>query len=232
MLGREQSSRSAGATPTLGIAIVDLQFDQHVSLHGSAPFPPEDIANLAIAFVAYRFADQNRLRLDDRTLVTNADVRAAGAPSPRFIPGVGYPYWQLLRALIVDDDRTARAAVLRRTGGIGSVQAVLDRLGLKTLRVENRATPKRSTPPNAGATADAVAALLAGIAENRLLLLDATSEYLDALNRRTGMQPATIVSLPDGRRIVCVTLFVPSVDVATRTTVRSAVARAIDAAFE
>jgi len=208
---------------SFGIAIVDLQYERHVALHGAALFPLGNVATLAIALVAYRLADQNRLRLDDRVLVTHASLRAAG-PIAHFHPhgGSSYPYWELLRLMLVDDDQTARAVVLQRVGGIAAVQGVLDRLGLRSLHV---ATPHRSGSP------DGVAALLTGIAENRFLLLDTATEYLGALALRGDSRQARIVTFSDGRRVIAVTLFAAAAGAATRETALAGVAHDVDDAF-
>ncbi len=213
----------AGARNSVGIAIVDLQYERHVALHGAALFPLGNVATLAIALVAYRLADQNRFRLDDRVLVSRGSLRTGG-PIAQLHPrgGSSYPYWELLRLMLTNDDQTARALVLQRVGGAGAVQGVLNRLGLRSLHVAKR---------RRFGSLDGVAALLTGIAENRFLLLDTATEYLDALARRSGSRQARIVTFSDGRRVVAVTLFAAAIDGATRETALAGVARDVDDAF-
>ncbi len=210
----------------LGVAIIDLQYDTHVSVHGAELLPLGDVANLVIAFTAYRLADQARLDLDERVMVRRADVRAGSTLAlqhPR--GGVTYAYWELLRLMLVSDDATARGIVLRRIGGPLAVGGMLHRLGVRGFRIAATATATVGSP-------DAVAALLAGIADGRFLLLNASSEYLDALAHRAETSDARIVTFPDGRRVVTVALFDAS-DSATvpRATVLADVAQSVDDAF-
>jgi len=212
----------ASVGKSLGIAIVDLQYQRHVALHGAALFPLGNAATLAIAFVAYRLADQNRFGLDDRVLVRRTPLRMTG-PIAQLHPsgGITYPYWELLRLMLARDDATASALVLQRIGGRAAVQGVLNRLGLRSLHLD---------APHPSGTADAVAALLKGIAENRFLLLDTTTEYLGALARRSDRE-VKIVTFPDGRRVVAVTLFGSTTSPASREAALTDVVRDVDEAF-
>jgi len=249
-----------GAPGRLGIAIVDLFGDTHVSLRGTESVPLAGIEKLAIAFAAYRLVDQKRLQLEDRVIVTAADLRRAPSEIAALHPDgdVSYTYWQLLRAMLVTDDNTASAVVLRRIGGPATVQGILDRLGLRGIRL--------SRDPDARATSgtpDTIAALLTGIIEHRLLFVDTTSELFEALSHaenepgrlRAGLEDTVklasisgttatagattaatndtgIVTFPYGRRVVVTVFLAASTgDAATRGAVIADVARAVDAAF-
>lgn len=226
-----------GATSTtgsnaVGIAIVDLQYDEHVSLHGDARFPLGNVSKLAIAFAAYRLADQNRFPLDARIAVSPRDVRANGLIAERYPHGgVAYPYWELLQLMLDDDDETATALVLRRIGGPAAVQGLLDRLGLRSIHTGAARTGTRLPTNDASGTPDVIAALLTGIAENRFLLLDASDQYLAVLSHRTAAGQATIVTFPDGRRVVAVALFAPNTNEVTRRTTLAGMSRAVADAF-
>ncbi len=229
-LGRDATS-TAGSN-AVGIAIVDLQYDEHVSLHGDARFPLGNVSKLAIAFAAYRLADQNHFPLDARVAVTQRDVRSNGPIAQRYPHGgVAYPYWELVALMLVDDDETATAIVLRRIGGPAAVQGLLNRLGLRSLHIDGARAGSRLRVNDAGGTPDVVAALLAGIAENHFLLLDTSDEYVAALAHRTTIPQATIVTFPDGRRVVTVALFAPNTNEATRRTTLAGLSRAVADAF-
>ena len=244
----------------LGIAIVDLFGDTHVSLRGADPVALGGIEKLAIGFAAYRLVDQQRLRLEDRVTVTATDLRGAPSPIAALHPhgDVSYTYWELIRAMLVTGDNTASSVVLRRIGGPAAVQGILDRLGLRGIRMSSDADGR-----NGSATPDTVAALLAGIVEHRLLFLDTASEFYDALSHaeteparlRSGLGAAVtlasmsgtaagsgsttaatndagIVTFPYGRRvIVAVFLAGSDADAATRDAAIADVARAVDEAF-
>ena len=245
----------------LGVAIVDLFDDTHVSLRGAESVPLAGIGNVVIAFAAYRLVDQQRLRLEDRVTVNAGDLRGAPSAIAALHPrgDASYTYWELLRAMLVTGDTTATELVLRRIGGPAVVQGILDRLGLRGIRMSSDAGARASS-----ATPDTVAALLAGIVEHHLLFVDTASEFYDALSHaeteparlRAGFAPAVrlasasgttassgtttaatndagIATFRYGRRvIVTVFLAASNADLATREASIASVARAVDDTFE
>ncbi len=182
---------SAAPTGTIGFATIELAHEQRVSAHGDDPFPLGGIADVATAMAAYRLADQRRYSLDERVLVRAADLRA-GSPIARAHPngGVNYAYWELVRAMLVDGDATARGLVLAKIGGARTAQAIFERLGIRGLALD--AASPTGTP-------NAVATLVDGLAEGRYLFYTSTTEVLEMLGRvRRG---ATLIDagIPYGR---------------------------------
>ena len=190
---RERVAEIAHAAPgRLGVAIVDETFGAHVSVRGDEAFPLADVTELAIALTAFRRADQHRLALDDRLIVTGADLRGGTSPIAAVHPrgNASLAYWELVRAMLVANDTTATDVLLRTVGGTNAVQGVLDRLGLRGFRIHTseaeRASDERvgrsfARGGDNGGTPDAVAALLEGVASQRFLLEDATYEMMGML---------------------------------------------------
>ena len=251
----------AHATPgRLGLAIVDLFDETHVSVRGAENVPLANVGKLAIAFAAYRQVDQKRLQLEERVVVRRSDLRGAPSAIAALHPrgDASYTYWELVRAMLVSGDNTATALVLQRVGGPAAVQGVLDRLGLRGITLSNDPEARGST-----GTPDTVAALLAGIVEHRLLFLDSASEFFDALSHaetepqrlRAGLSPsiklasisgssaaagssmaatndAGIATFAYGRRVVVVVFLTASNATADeRDAAIANVGRAVDAAF-
>jgi beta-lactamase class A len=238
----------------LGVAIVDTSHGARVSLRGNEPFPLASTYKLAIGLAAFRRADQRRLDLDERVIITAADLRADSAIAASHPHGgVSLTYWELLRAMLVDSDNTASDVVLRALGGPRAVQSVLDRLGIAGFRIRKSegqiaAGARRGRTFVDGAdnegTPESVAAVLEGIAAHRLLLEDSTAEMLAMLAaHKTGTShvfagiadatnDAVVVTFPDGRRLVVVALLAASkADSATRDAVLARVASAAYDAF-
>ncbi|MBD5653788.1 MAG: serine hydrolase [Candidatus Eremiobacteraeota bacterium] len=154
---------SRAAPGRLGVTIVDTSLGTHVAVRGSEAFPLATTYRIAVALTAFRRVDQHRFELSDRTLVTSS--------------GFSITYWELVRAMLVGSDRTASDAVLRAVGGPSAVQGVLDRLGFRGFSMGK----SQGGNLDRTATPDAVAALLQGIAEQRLLHEDSTYELLTML---------------------------------------------------
>lgn len=182
---------SAAPTGAVGFAAIELAHEQRVSARGDEAFPLGGIADVATAIAAYRLADQRRFSLDERVVVRAGDLRA-GSPIALAHPtgGVNYAYWELVRAMLVDADATARGIVLAKIGGPRTSQAILERLGVRGLALD-AATPT--------GTPNAVATLMDGLAEGRYLFYTSTTELLDMLGRVTRGATLIDAGLPYGR---------------------------------
>jgi beta-lactamase class A len=180
----------------LGVTIVDTSLGTHVAIHGDDAFPLASTGKLAIALTAFRRADQHRFNLDDRVSITST-------------------YWRLIRAMLVENDNTASDFVLRTVGGPSAVQGVLDRLGFRGFSIrkteaelasDTRAGRTFARGGDNAATPDAVAALLQGITEQRMLHEDSTYEMMTMLeaartspNRlRAGLPSGTVLAHASG----------------------------------
>jgi beta-lactamase class A len=189
---------AADAPGKLGIAIVDPFRDTRFSVNGGRMYPLASVFKLAVAVAAFRLADERKLDLDDRVLVTAADLRRGYSPIADAHPrgNVTYTYWQLVRAMLVDSDNTACDYLLHVVGDPPAVQRLLDSLKLhdfairKTeadMQADVRAHRTFARGGDNGGTPEAVAALLAAIAAQRVALLDSTNElFVDLAAARTG----------------------------------------------
>jgi len=197
---REELAEIARTAPgRLGVAVYDLATDERISVRGDEAFPLASVYKLAIAVTAYRLADQKRLALDERVVVTRGDLRHGASDIARDHPrgGVTLTYWQLVRAMLVTSDNTASDVVLRAVGGPRAVQGVLRRLHVRGLAIRKseaelaadaRLHRNFADGGDNGGTPNAVAELLVGLARQRFTLLDSTYELINALGDvQTGM---------------------------------------------
>lgn len=176
----------------LGVAVVDLATDDRFAIRGDEAFGLASVAKLPIAIAAYRLADQKKLALDDRVVVTRGDLRRGASEIAREHPagGASLPYWQLIRGMLVTSDNTASDVVLRAIGGPSVVQRTLERLHVRGLTIR-KSEAELAADARAGLTAarggdnlgtpNAIADLLVGLATQRYTLLDSTYELLSAL---------------------------------------------------
>jgi len=197
---RAKLGEIARAAPgRLGIAVYDLATDERFAIRGDEAFPLASVYKIALGVTAYRLADQKRLALDERVVVTRGDLRRGVSDIARDHPagGVSLPYWQLVRAMLVTSDNTASDLVLRAVGGPAAVQRTLERLHLRGFTIRKSeaelATDARQQRSFArggdnGGTPSALADLLVGLATQRFTLLDSTYELVNDLSDvATGM---------------------------------------------
>jgi beta-lactamase class A len=206
----ELEALSASAPGRLGIAVVDVRQGTRFVARGNEPFPLASVAKLAIALLVFRRADQHAFDLDRRIEVSRFDLRHGLSPIAERHPhgGASYTYAELLRAMLIESDDTASDVLLKAVGGPAAVQAFLTRANLpgfdfrKTeADIYNDAVARRTfaTGADNSATPNAVANLLAGIAAQQFLRLDANNELLQLLSEvqtgsallRAGLPPAT-----------------------------------------
>ena len=195
------------APGTLGIAVVDIVRGTHISVRGDRMFPLASVFKLAVAVAAYRLADQRKLDLDARVVVTGADLRRGASPIADAHPrgNASYAMWQLIRAMLVDSDNTACDIVLRAAGGPVAVDGVMRRLGIAGLAIRKseadlyadaRANRTFARGGDNGGTPDAVASLLTAIAMQRAALLDSTQTLLLELGDVRTAPDAFLAGLP------------------------------------
>jgi beta-lactamase class A len=186
------------APGTLGIALYDPYRDARIAIHGDRTFPLASLFKLAVAVTAYRLADQHKLDLNARVVVSAADLRHGASPIADAHPrgNVSFTRWELVRAMLVDSDNTACDVVLREIGGPAAVQAMMTRLGYTGFSIRKseadmyadaRVGRTFAHGGENGGTPNAVADLLTAIASQRAAGLDATNELLlDLTQARTG----------------------------------------------
>ncbi len=188
----------ARAPGRLGVTVIDPYRGARYSVNGDQMFGLASVFKLAVAIAAFRLSDDRKLSLDDRVLVTAADLRRGPSPIRDAHPrgNVTYTYWQLIRAMLAESDNTACDLVLHAVGDPPAVQHLMHELGFSAfsirkseadLAADARAGRAFARGGDNGATPDAVAGLLLALQTQRLLSLDATNELLlDLEAARTG----------------------------------------------
>lgn len=213
----------------LGIAITELTGNFRYTVHADHAFGLADLAKLPVALAAYRRADQKRLDLDARVVVTRGDLRRPPSEIASAHPngGASYAYWELLRATVVYADSTAADLLWRALGGPSEVNRLLRRLHVHDLTLRSteaeRATAARVHRTSAqggdnAATPAGFADFLAGIARQDYTLLDSTNELLLALDAAQAGATRVSAGLPKAVRFAHLSATSSTVDGVTDAT--------------
>jgi beta-lactamase class A len=115
-LERQLSSLVAGRSGDYGIAALDLNTGQQVSINGDEPFPMASTVKVAVAAAYLAQVDHGRRSLDDRI----------GGRSAR----------SLMEAMMIRSDNHATDVLIRDLGGPKAVQQWVDWNGLTGIRVD------------------------------------------------------------------------------------------------
>jgi beta-lactamase class A len=201
----------------LGVAVYDLTHGSRVSVRGDEAFPLASTAKLAVALAAFRRADQNRLNLNDRIIVTAADLRRGHSGIAEAHPrgNLTLTYWQLIAATLVESDNTASDLLLGALGGPEAIDIFLTKLGTHGFRyrkseadlfADTRARRTFARGGDNAGTPNGVADLLAELAQGHYLSLDSTNEMLLLLSYaqtgsgrlRAGLPPGTALAHKTG----------------------------------
>jgi beta-lactamase class A len=163
----------------LGVAVVDLYHNTRITVRGDQTFELGNVRKLAIALAAYRRSDQHLVNLD-RRVVQN---------------GVAHTDAELIAGMLLERDHTAADTLLASLGGPTATDALVARLGLRGFDFG-----RSEASPNA------VANLLAGVAQQQYTKLDSMNEFLQLLSAvrsdggrfRAGLPPGTSLAHETG----------------------------------
>lgn len=200
------------ATPTdVGIAALDLNSGELISVRGDEPFPMASTVKIAVAANYLAQVEHGRRSLDDR-------IAGRSAAS-------------LMSAMIIRSDNHATDLLIRDLGGPDTVQAWMDQHGIKGLRVDRTIAQLLRARRDLydvrdSSTPKAMVDLLHRIDSGKLLRPQSRAYLLDLMARcRTGknrirglLPPGTrvehktgtlnglstdvgFITLPDGRRV-------------------------------
>ena len=208
----QQLESLAAATPgDVGVAALDLQTGELVSIKGDIPFPMASTVKIAVAANYLAQVEHGRRSLDDR--IAGRSARA------------------LIEAMMIRSDNHATDILIRDLGGPDTLQSWLDQHSLSRIRIDrNIAQLLRSKRDlwdvRDSSTPLAMVKLLQKLDSGALLqpqsrayLLDVMSRCKTGKNRIRGLLPAWTrvenktgtlsgyasdvgyITLPDGRRI-------------------------------
>ena len=209
-LEQQLSSMVANKSADVGIAALDLNSGETVSIKGNTPFPMASTVKVGIAALYLAQVDNGRRSLDDTIN--------------------GQPVRGLMRRMLVFSDNRAADILFKDVGGPHALQAWLDDNGVKGLHVDRTIADLLSSRRDLwdrrdSSTPIAMVDLLKRIykaqlikPESRDYLLDVMAQCETGKNRMKSLLPGVpiehktgtlngladdvgFISLPDGRRV-------------------------------
>jgi beta-lactamase class A len=107
-------------------------------IHGDNRFPMQSVMKLLVAVAAMDAVDHDGRRLDEPVLVRRRDLSLFVQPLAKLVTERGYrtTVGDLVRRAVVDSDSAAADILIGKLGGTKSVQACLERLGVRGLRLD------------------------------------------------------------------------------------------------
>ncbi len=137
-LERRLTELAAGHPGKVGIGVRDLNGGGQVLVGGGVPYPMQSVYKFPIGAAALAAVDEGRLRLDQEILVRPEDTVGFFSPLRERMAGkeTRVTVAELVKLAAGDSDNTACDVLLTVLGGPGAVQAMIDRLGIRGLRVD------------------------------------------------------------------------------------------------
>ncbi len=120
----------------LGISVSRIDSDWTFSSQGDAYFPQQSVSKLWVALTVFDAVDNGRLTLDQKVLITRADLTLFHQPIAQLVGAEGYEtnVSELLLRAMTQSDNTANDSLLRTVGGPSAVRNMLERKGLSGIR--------------------------------------------------------------------------------------------------
>ena len=196
-LDRNLRTIATGSGSAVGVSILHLETGARAGVGGSERFQMASVFKVPVAVAVLRAVDAGRLSLEAVVEIRPEDRRTFGPIDDTWTPGTRVSVARMLDVMLVDSDNTATDKLIAMLGGPQAVQRTLDGLGLAGISVSvdekgmGSAIRKDAAAFESGAwngaTADAMAALLARLWKGDLLPEAGTARLLDAMRRcRTG----------------------------------------------
>ncbi|MDP8916032.1 MAG: class A beta-lactamase [Pseudomonadota bacterium] len=129
---------ASGAGGQLGVAVKDLRTGWTAAVRGGDPFPQQSVFKLWVGLAVLDAADRGVLRLDEPLVLRREDLSVFHQPVAEKVDADGYrtTLGELLRYMVEESDNAAADLLIRRLGGPAAVQAVLNRKGVRGIRVD------------------------------------------------------------------------------------------------
>jgi beta-lactamase class A len=120
----------------LGIAVMRADGSWLFSHQAEAFFPQQSVSKTWVALAVFDAVDSGRMTLDQKVVITPADLTLFHQPIADLVGKDGYTtnISELLLRAMTQSDNTANDSLLRTVGGPEAVRAVLSKKGLSGIR--------------------------------------------------------------------------------------------------
>lgn len=132
----ERLSRAAGGV--VGVSAVHLENGSAFAVNGAEPFPMASTFKVPIAVQFFHRIDRGEIRLSDMVTIEPRDLHPGSGEIGRLLndPGVSLSLHNLVELMLLISDNSATDLVLKAAGGPDAVNARLDDLGIRGIRVD------------------------------------------------------------------------------------------------
>lgn len=132
----ERLSRAAGGV--VGVSAVHLENGSAFAVNGAEPFPMASTFKVPIAVQFFHRIDRGEIRLSDMVTIEPRDLHPGSGEIGRLLndPGVSLSLHNLVELMLLISDNSATDLVLTAAGGPDAVNARLDELGIRGIRVD------------------------------------------------------------------------------------------------
>lgn len=131
---------AAEAKGKVGVAAVVLETGEAALLNGEDRFPMQSVYKLPISMAVMEQVRLDKLDLDEKIGVTREDFVRPGMRSPlrdENPNGGEFTIRELIRLSLVESDGTASDVLMRVAGGAPEIQAYLNQIGIRDMKVVN-----------------------------------------------------------------------------------------------
>jgi beta-lactamase class A len=120
-----------------GIYVKHLSTGETASVRGADEFESASTIKLATMLLAYRLADERKLDLNQRYVITPADYRGGSGIFRHHDPGMNPTLRDLITQMVITSDNTATDIMIAKVGGKEAVNRFLRDAGYQVLRQNN-----------------------------------------------------------------------------------------------
>lgn len=122
---------------TLGVLMLDLATNQARGVNIDKPLPMQSVFKLPLGIFVMHLADQGKLSLDDKIVLTKDQLSPAHSPiAEKFDEKQDYTIEELIRAAVAVSDNSAADILLKRVGGPQALTRFFQERGVQDFRVD------------------------------------------------------------------------------------------------
>jgi beta-lactamase class A len=118
-----------------GVYVKDLGTGEESVISGDDHFNSASVIKIPVMILAYRMAEQNKLRLDDRVEIKRSDFRGGSGIFRYHDAGLNPTLRDVITQMIITSDNTATDIMIAKVGGVAKVNDFLRASGFTTTRL-------------------------------------------------------------------------------------------------
>jgi len=134
----EHTNRTVPTGREFGWAVIDLKTGGLAGQNPDQPYPQHSVFKLWLAAMVLDRVDRGEMKLDERILVTRADLGFPYQPIAEKVGPQGYSATveELVRYIVIQSDNPSADVLLRRVGGPAALTAWLRSKGVEDIQVD------------------------------------------------------------------------------------------------